>query len=120
MKLKIRHVIDSQEKGYKGFVEEITDKKEILNALKQSEANFKNIFKNLNDAIFVYDYKGKFLLVNNSACQMLGYEKHELMKLTTQIISKNYYHSEEKNEYNSFGTEELAQSDQLLFGSALI
>ncbi len=121
VKLQIRFVSEPEEaKGYEGFVEEITDKKEILNALIQSESNFKNIFENLNDAIFVYDYEGKFLLVNNSACQLLGYTHEKLMSLNTQTISKNSYPSEEENVINSYGTEELAQSEQLLFGSALI
>ncbi|MFA6322795.1 MAG: PAS domain S-box protein [Candidatus Buchananbacteria bacterium] len=39
------------------------------------------ILDNINDAIFIHDQKGHFLLINDEACRKLGYQKEELLKL---------------------------------------
>ena len=45
------------------------------------EANYHSIFEQASDAIFVTDYKGNFIDVNNSLCGMFGYDKETLLKL---------------------------------------
>ena len=37
------------------------------------------LFDQLNDAIFVIDHKGMILYLNHSACQLTGYQRHEIL-----------------------------------------
>lgn len=49
--------------------------------LKASEENYRHIINGMNDMVFVIGLNGKFLDVNNSAAEILGYSKEELIQL---------------------------------------
>ena len=67
---------------------DITDRKRTEEALRASEANYREIFESANDGIFVHDLEsGKILSVNQKACEMFGYAREELVKLTVGDIS---------------------------------
>ncbi len=40
----------------------------------------KSVLNNINDAIFIHDLKGRFLLVNAESCSRLEYKEEELLK----------------------------------------
>jgi PAS domain S-box-containing protein len=62
--------------------------KKTIEALRRSEANYRTIFDTANDAIFVHDTKsGKILSVNQKTCEMFGYTREELERLTVGDIS---------------------------------
>ncbi|MFC1836109.1 PAS domain S-box protein [Thermodesulfobacteriota bacterium] len=63
-------------------VEDITERKKADEVLQQSEANYRTIFDNAGDAVFVHDLEGNFLDVNRVACERLGYSKEELLTMT--------------------------------------
>ncbi len=69
---------------------DITERKEIENALKQSEENYRHIINGMNDMVFVIDVNGKFLDVNNSTSEVLGYTKEELLQLGPTDIDNNF------------------------------
>ncbi|MDW5562177.1 MAG: PAS domain S-box protein [Methanomassiliicoccus sp.] len=56
-------------------------------ALRESEAKFRDIFNSTNDAIFVADPEGSFLEVNDAACQQLGYTREEMLRLGPSRIT---------------------------------
>jgi PAS domain S-box-containing protein len=71
-----------------GVVQDITERKRTEEALRASEANYREIFESANDGIFVHDLEsGKILSVNQKACEMFGYTREELVKLTVGDIS---------------------------------
>lgn len=49
--------------------------------LKKSEGNYRSLLEQASDAIYVHDFKGVFIDVNASMCNMTGYSRKELMKL---------------------------------------
>jgi len=49
--------------------------------LKEREEHFRRLFEFSNDAVFIYDFDGKIIDVNNKACDMLGYPRAELLAL---------------------------------------
>jgi PAS domain S-box-containing protein len=75
-----------------GIVRDITEHKYADNALKESENRYRLLFNIGNDALFVYHLTekdpGKFIEVNDIACERLGYSREELLNLTVADISK--------------------------------
>ncbi len=78
-------------------------------ALKKSERNYREIFDNTNDAIFVHDLSfGTILDVNQAACSMYGYTKDEIKTLLIEDVSSNeppYTKNEAVNWLKKSGTE---------------
>ncbi|MBA7662322.1 hypothetical protein ES703_70350 [subsurface metagenome] len=71
--------------------EDITERKQAEEALQQSEERYHVLFNSGNDAVFVHhptpeNLPGKFIEVNDVACQLLGYTREELSKLSPSDI----------------------------------
>ena len=60
---------------------DITHRTRMERALKGAEKKFRDIFDYASDAIFIYDMGGRFLEVNRTACELLGYTREELLQL---------------------------------------
>jgi len=66
---------------------DITQQKQIEQALRDSERRYRTLFDHAGDAIFVHDMAaGHFLDVNQIACQRLGYSRKELLRMTPMDI----------------------------------
>ncbi len=81
----------SPEKNYFVVVfEDITERKNSELALTQSEEKFREVFNNANDAMFLQKVTkkgpGKFIEVNDTAIQSLGYSKEEMVKMELKDI----------------------------------
>lgn len=59
--------------------------------LAQTEKQFRHLFDNSSDEIFVSDLRGKFLEVNNVACESLGYSKGEFLNMRFSDIKSDKY-----------------------------
>jgi PAS domain S-box-containing protein len=74
------------------FARDIT---QCINAeaeLKKSEQKYRELFNNVNDAIFVHKVTedsgfGYFIEVNDVACKTLGYSRDELLRMTVKDVS---------------------------------
>lgn len=62
--------------------EEIVNYKETKQKLQEREEYFRRLFEYSNDAVFIYDFNGSIVDVNNKACQMLGYTKKEFYQIS--------------------------------------
>lgn len=67
-------------------IEDIRERKQAEAALRQSEEHFRSIFEQAMDGILIADAHTQFLDVNTAVCQMLGYTRKELLKLTVKDI----------------------------------
>ncbi|MFP4394326.1 MAG: PAS domain S-box protein [Anaerolineales bacterium] len=70
-----------------GVIVDITERKRAEQALREREQLFRTSFHNIKDGIFVHpilpdNEPGPFILVNDPACEMLGYSREELSKMT--------------------------------------
>jgi len=68
-----------------GANQDITERKEMEDALRESEEKFRGIFDTINDGIHIHEIEpdgkpGKFIEVNDVACRMLQYTREELLK----------------------------------------
>jgi len=65
----------------------LTRRKHVGKALRESEAYYRMIFDNANDAIFIRDLHGRFLEVNQVACDRYGYSRDEFLQMSTRNIN---------------------------------
>lgn len=73
------------------FVRDITKQKNSTIALKKSEKLYRMLFNSANDAIYLceldeFNQAGPFIQVNDVACQVLGYSREELLRLSVYDI----------------------------------
>jgi len=89
----------SQEDPSKGVlvsIEDITEPRRILKALKNSEERYRSIIENIQEGYYEVDIAGNFMFFNESMCNILGYEKNEMMGLnnreyTNEASARNLY-----------------------------
>ena len=76
--------------GISTITRDITNNKKLESALKESEEKFREVFNNANDAMFLHKVYGKdlgkFIEVNDVACQILGYSRNELLNMSPRDI----------------------------------
>ena len=72
--------------GTRSYIWDITERKQSEEALLISEEKFKTLFNSASDAIFIHDLGGRFLEVNQVACERLGYNRDELLKMALKDI----------------------------------
>ena len=78
---------DNKPVGIRGIIIDITERKEAEKALKQSEKDYRNLFDNATDAIYIQDSEGRFLDVNQGAVDMYGYPKGFFIGKTPDFLS---------------------------------
>ena len=67
--------------------ENITQRKQVEEALRESERRYRSLFNSLGDAVLVHagvsgeGSPARFIEVNDIACQQLGYTREELLQL---------------------------------------
>ena len=60
---------------------DISDRINIENALKESQANLETLFNSLYDFIFVLDLEGRILKVNQAVIDRIGYSEQKIQKM---------------------------------------
>jgi PAS domain-containing protein len=75
------HIYPSPE-GVSVYFRDITYKKKLEIALKESEEKYRLLIEQSHDGIFMADADGKIIEVNSKACKMTGFRKTELLKKT--------------------------------------
>jgi len=61
------------------FLTDISERKKVEEALKESEIRFRTAVEMAPDAIFIADQTGAFIEVNEAACRQLGYTREHLL-----------------------------------------
>jgi len=69
-----------------GTVEDVTERKQIENALRQSEERMRTIIEGTKAALVTVDAEGRFTYANDAMAKMLGFAKIE------ELIGKIYLH----------------------------
>lgn len=69
------------------FLRDITETKQAVESLKNSEERFRTFFESSSVGMIITDFYAQFLQVNHEACRMLGYTKEELMAKTLGSIT---------------------------------
>jgi PAS domain S-box-containing protein len=77
---------------------DITEKKKAERELKESEARFRTLFEESQDAILITSPDGRFLDFNKAATDLLGYTEEEMHELP---VTELYVNIEDRRRYRA-------------------
>ncbi len=83
----VKHVEERIEEGTKNLLEK--------------EFQYHVLFEGTNDGIIIHDNSGELIEINRVACQLLGYERKELLRLTWKEITIDQAFSEQENYFQN-------------------
>ncbi len=72
--------------GIVGVGREITDRKQIEEALRESEARYRTLVENATDLVFRTDNTGRLTFVNPATLRITGYEEKEMIGKQYTIV----------------------------------
>jgi PAS domain S-box-containing protein len=81
------------------MVNDITLQKKALEDRTEALMLYNALVDQAGDAFFVHDFEGKFIEVNQQACDTLGYSKEELLKLSVTDIETDFDLKSAKKEW---------------------
>jgi two-component system, NarL family, sensor kinase len=70
------------EEGTQALEEELAERQQTEAALRQSEANYRNLLQTANSVIIRYDPQGRIRYINDYGVKLLGYEEHQILGRT--------------------------------------
>ena len=70
--------------GFFGIARDITKRKLVDKALRESEENYRNIIESIEDGYYEVDLAGNFTFFNDPMARIMGYSKNELMGINNQ------------------------------------
>jgi PAS domain S-box-containing protein len=73
-------------KYLEGFLEDITERKEMLEKLHRSEKRFRALAESAVDAILTTDKQGNIILFNNSLLGIFGYTRREILHKPVSLL----------------------------------
>ena len=97
--------------GIIGANRDITDRKKMEEALRESEARYKAIFESAREGIFVTDIETKqFKYANPAICKMFGYTEEELRRMGIRDIHPEKYAADATSHFDDMTRGEREQS----------
>jgi|GEM_PF-295679 len=86
-----KEILWNGEKQFQVIYQDITEKKLVAKALKESEKKYRSIFENAMEGIFQSTTDGRFLTVNPAFAKMHGYDSPEELMQSVNDIRKQLY-----------------------------
>ena len=75
---------------YDGILVDISERMRFVDALRQSEQDYRQLFENAHDAIVIFTLHDEIILdVNHRACELYGFSRRELIGMSLEKISKD-------------------------------
>jgi PAS domain S-box-containing protein len=82
-------VVDLKNGIMQSIVIDITRRKEMEEALRESEKKFRTFMETASDLMFITDTNGSFTYVNRSLLNTLGYTRKEIIGNSMQVLFEN-------------------------------
>jgi len=88
-------------------IHDITQRRKMEQALRESERRYRDLFENANDIIYIHDLQGNFTAINRAAQRITGYSSKEALRMNiSQILAPEYLRTAQKmiaNKLNDSG-----------------
>ena len=68
----------------RGTAQDVTEQKEILQRLHESEERFRRVVEHIGDALFVDDAAGRVVFANDQFLNLFGFRRDELQNITLE------------------------------------
>ena len=68
------------------MINDVTQRRQAVEALSRSEEKYRDLFENANDSIFIVDSDLRYVDANKKAVEVLGYSKEELLTMKVMDI----------------------------------
>jgi len=82
------------------IIHDITDREQAEDALRDSEAKYRNIFENAMEGIYQSTPEGRFITANAALARMAGYDSpEELIAAIEDIGTQLYVHPEDRKRF---------------------
>lgn len=84
----VRPVRDDDGRIFAGMVmwRDVTQAKKANDAIKASEARYRQLFENANDIIYVHDLEGNYVSINQAGERIFGYSREEALSLNMKSV----------------------------------
>lgn len=84
------------------------ERKQAIEAIKESEKKFRNIFEQSKDVVFTTNHEGDFIDINKSALQVFGYSKIEFYE---QNIAQLFANEDEMEDFKDIISDKREVTD---------
>jgi diguanylate cyclase (GGDEF)-like protein/PAS domain S-box-containing protein len=81
--------IEHLDKQVAVYLEDITKRKQIEEALRESEEKLRNIIEHSNEIFYIHDTEHILTFVSSTSKDILGYTPEEMMRNWTELITDN-------------------------------
>jgi PAS domain S-box-containing protein len=78
--------------GLRWILRDLTENVRTEQSLREREYHYRTLFDHAGDAIFIHNLTGRYLEVNQVACESLGYTREELLRMTPADITAPELH----------------------------
>ena len=82
---------DGQVQALEGYIQDISDRKNVEDSLKKAEARYRSIFENAIEGIFQSTLDGQYLVANPALASIYGYESSEALIQALNNIQHQLY-----------------------------
>ena len=80
----VRQADDGTILGYQGIIRDITERKRMEEALRESEEKYRSILESIQEGYFEVDLAGNLTFFNNALCRITGYSRDVLMGMNNR------------------------------------
>src|ERR671911_136516 len=87
IEMSLGETYEDGERLFTGVIRDVTERKRAESALRESEQRFRGSFERAATGMALVGTDGRFLRVNRSLCEILGYPERELLGKTFQELT---------------------------------